>query len=106
MKLDLGKIPKKNVDYDYDEESKTYTILMAHTGLNHKLAQKIWHNPKITRVRLEGMGNTVWEAINGQNSIEDIGEILKEIYGEKAEPLYERLGQYLRNLERNKFIKY
>ena len=106
MKLDLGKIPKKNVDYDYDEESKTYTILMVHTGLNHKLAQKIWHKPKITRVRLEGMGNTVWEAINGENTIEDIGEILKEIYGEKAEPLYERLGQYLRNLEKNKFIKY
>ena len=106
MKLDLGKIPKKNVDYKYDEESKTYTIIMAHTGLNHKLAQKIWHKPKITRVRLEGMGNTVRESINGQNSIGDIGEILKEVYGKKAEPLYERLGQYLRNLEKNKFIKY
>ena len=106
MKLDLEKIPKKNVDYDYDEESKTYTILMAHTGLNHRLAQKFWNKPKITRVRLEGMGNTVWEAINGQNSIEDIGEILEESYGKEAHPLYERLGQYLRNLEKNKFIKY
>lgn len=106
MKLDLRKIPKKNVDYDYDEESKTYTILMAHTGLNHKLAQKIWHKPKITRVRLEGMGNTVWEAINGENTIENIGEILEESYGKEAYPLYERLGQYLSNLEKNNFIKY
>lgn len=106
MKLDLKKIPQKNVDFEYDEKSKTYTILMTHKGLNHKLAQKLWHKPKITRVRLEGMGNLVWELINGENTIEDIGEILKNTYGKKAQPLYERLSIYLRNLEKNNFIKY
>lgn len=103
---DLQKIPKKNVDYEYDEENKSYIILMSHDGLNHRLAQKFFKKPKVTRVKVKGMGNLVWKSIDGENSIEDIANILKETYGEKSEPLYERLLVYLSNLEKNKFIKY
>ncbi len=103
---DLQKIPKKNVAYEYDKKNKSYVILMPHKGLNHKLAQKFFKKPKITRVKVEGMGNLVWESINGENSIEKIGNILKEAYGEESEPLYERLLVYLSNLEKNNFIKY
>ena len=102
----LDRIPYKNVDYEYDEKNKNYIILMSHEGLNHKIAQKLFKRPKITRVKFKGIGNIVWESINGENSIEDIAKILKETYGEKSEPLYERLLIYLDNLEKNKFIKY
>lgn len=103
---DLQKIPKKNVAYEYDEKNKNYVILMRHEGLNHRLAQKFFKKPKVTRVKVKGMGNLVWKSIDGENSIEDIANILKEVYGEKSEPLYERLLVYLSNLEKNKFIKY
>lgn len=103
---DLQKIPKKNVAYEYDEKNKNYVILMPHEGLNHRLAQKFLKKPKVTRVKVKGMGNLVWKSIDGENSIEDIANILNEAYGEKSEPLYERLFVYLSNLEKNKFIKY
>jgi len=36
----------------------------------------------------------------------DIGCQLKEKFGEKVEPLYERLGAFFQNLEKNKFITF
>lgn len=103
---DLDRIPHKNVDYEYDEDNKNYIILMPHKGFNHKIAQKFFNRPKITRVKVKGMGNTVWESINGENTIREIGQILKDNYGYEAEPLYERLIQYLNSLDKNDFIKY
>lgn len=103
---DLQKCPKKNVAYEYDPKTKTYIILMEHKGLNHKIAQKFFKKPKITRVKIQGMGNLIWQSIDGKNTIEDLGKILKEKYGEKAEPLYPRLLKYLSSLEKNKFIKF
>lgn len=103
---DLDSIPHKNVDYEYDQDNKNYIILMPHKGLNHKIAQKFFNRPEITRVKVKGMGNKVWESINGENTIKDIGQILKSEYKDEAEPLYERLCLYLNGLEKNNFIKY
>lgn len=101
---DLNEIPIKNVEYEYDEKNENYILFMPHKSLNHRIAQKLFKKPKITKVKVEGMGNDVWQAIDGKNSIEDIGKILKEIYQDEAEPLYERLSVYINNLEKNKFI--
>lgn len=79
---------------------------MPHKGLNHKIAQKLFNRPKITRVKVKGLGNTVWESINGENTIADIGKILENKHGDEAKPVYERLSLYLDGLEKNKFIRY
>lgn len=102
----LEEIPKKNVAYEYDKEKGSYVIFMTHTGLNHRIAQKFFKRPKLTRVKVEGLGNDVWELIDGKRSLEKIGEILRQRYGEESEPTYERLLQYIKVLEDNKFIKF
>ena len=37
-------------------------------------------------------------------SIYDIGQLVKQHFGEKAEPLYERLCQFTKILHKNQFI--
>lgn len=101
---DFNEIPIKNVEFEYDEKKGQYVIYMPHNSLNHRIAQKIFKKPKVTKVKIEGMGNDVWKAIDGKNTIEDIASILKNIYQDEAEPLYERLSIYINNLEKNKFI--
>ena len=39
-------------------------------------------------------------------SIYDIGQLVKQHFGEKAEPLYERLCQFTKILHKNQFIVY
>jgi hypothetical protein len=43
--------------------------------------------------------------MDGKRTVYDISQLVKEEFGEKAEPLYNRLVQYVRNLESYGFIK-
>lgn len=51
------------------------------------------------------MGNFVWPLIDGTRTVYEIAQLVKEEFGEKAEPLYERLVQYIQNLENYGFIE-
>lgn len=57
------------------------------------------------RVKLDEIGSSVWRLCDGQRTVKEIGEILSQNYGEKIEPLYERLGYFFQMLERNRFLK-
>ena len=46
----------------------------------------------------DGSTDRTWELIDGERNILDIGTIIKGNFGEKAEPVYERLAQYFKIL--------
>ena len=52
------------------------------------------------------MGSFVWPIIDGERDIISIGEDVKAHFGEKAEPLYERLAKYFQILESYGFVKF
>lgn len=104
MKFDINQIPVRNAESYFDDKKKIYVLKMYHKGLNHKIAQKFFKKPKYSNIRLDELGSLVWESIDGENSIEDIANIIDEKYGAKADPLYKRLFKYLILLEKNKFI--
>jgi len=58
------------------------------------------------RIHLDEFGSKVWELCDGQNTIEYIGEQLHQTFGDKVEPVYERLAAFFQYLYRLKFIHY
>lgn len=58
------------------------------------------------RVKLDEVGTCVWKQCNGENSVKEIAEILYQEFGQKLEPVHDRLSLFLQSLERNQFIKY
>jgi hypothetical protein len=58
------------------------------------------------KIKLDDIGSFIWELCDGQKKVEEIAGSLKEKFGEKVEPLYERLGTFFQSLEKNKFIKF
>ena len=44
--------------------------------------------------------------MDGEKDIVKIGEIVKEHFGEKAEPLYERLATFFKILDSYSFVKW
>lgn len=102
----LDYVPVYNEKYVSEiNESGEVTIFIENTGLFNKIAQKLLKKPKTTQIHLDEMGNFIWPLINGERSIMDISKLVHEEFGEKAEPLYNRLVQYIRNLESYEFIK-
>ncbi len=82
------------------------TINMKHTGFYNRLAQKIFHTPEISRIDLDEYGSFIWQQIDGKNSVGEIADILKNKFGNDAEPLYDRIVKYMQILYNNKFIAY
>ena len=103
----LEGIPFRNPDIEWKKvDGEKVTLEIKNTGLFNRIAQKFFKRPKISYVHLDEMGSFVWPLIDGEKNLIEIGECVKEYFGEKAEPLFERLAKYFQILESYNFIKF
>lgn len=75
------------------------------TSLGKKLGD-IYKMKKNRNIFLDEYGTAVWKLCNGKATVREIGDVLKEQFGEKTEPLYPRLIEFLRTLEKTDLISY
>jgi len=103
----LKKCPVKPVGLDWTEdENKLVTFNIENKGIMNKIAQKLFKKPKISYIHLDEFGSFVWRSIDGKSDIEKIGEAVREEFGEKANPLYERLAKYFQILASYGFVNW
>lgn len=103
----LEKIPtrKTGIDWDKNEEGKV-TLHIKNVGLMNKIAQKLFKKPEVSHIYLDDIGSFVWPLLDGEKDIIALGELVKEEFGEKAEPLYERLAKYFQILDSYSFVEW
>ena len=103
----LEKIPvrNKNITWKQDDENKV-TLEIENTGFFNKIAQTFFKKPRISYVHLDENGSFLWPLLDGEKTILELGVLVKEHFGEKAEPLYERLAKYFQILESYKFVEF
>lgn len=103
----LDYIPKKSKEIDWREKENGLTqIIIYRDSLFDKLIRKLFFTPEKYKVDLDHLGSFVWNLIDGEMSIYEISILVKDEFGEAAEPLYERLIQYMKILKNNKFIDF
>ena len=103
--LELRPKRKQSIRWSVGEDGAV-TLEIDNKGLMNRIAQKLFKKPKISYVHLDEMGSFVWPLIDGETDILRIGELVKEHFGDKAEPLYERLAKYFKILESYHFISF
>lgn len=103
--LDKKPVHKAGLQWTQNPDGEV-TLEVENTGLANRIAQKILKKPKISYIHLDEMGNFIWPLIDGERDICAIGELVRERFGEKAEPLYERLAQYFKILESYGFVTF
>ena len=89
-----------------NDENGIVTLNKTNKGIANKLAQIILKKPKISHIHLDEFGSFVWQQIDGVKDITAIGDDVKEHFGDKAEPLYERLAKYFQILSSYGFITF
>lgn len=103
----LSFVPVRNSEISYTSDEKgLVTLEKINKGLFNKIAQKIFKKPKISYIHMEEMGSFIWPLIDGQKDIETIGKYVSEHFGDKAEPLYDRLCKYFQIMESYGFITF
>jgi len=102
----LDLIPRKILS---DEVNVDGNIIILKPKFRNKLMKK-FVVPKLKnpfyKVKLDEFGSFVWRQIDGNLTVEEIGEKLKTNFKENIEPVYERLSVFIQSLERYRFIEY
>lgn len=101
----LDIIPIKNPSLVWRMGESGYIIVtLMHTSIFDRLAQRVFHRPAQSDIELDCYGSFVWSNINGQNTVYEIAQAVKDRFGADAEPLFERMILYFRILTEHKFI--
>lgn len=88
------------------DEAGIITLDIENKGFFNLIAQKFFKKPRISHVHLDKMGSFVWPILDGEKDIAAIGILVKEHFGEEAEPLYERLAKYFQILDSYSFVEW
>lgn len=103
----LDYVPRHNKLYPWHFNKEGHVeVQIEHVGPFHKIAQVFFKRPRYSDIELEDMGSFIWQQIDGQKTVFEIGKLLHEEFGDRAEPLYDRLGAYIQSLHLQKFIVY
>ena len=103
--LERKPICKDGLNWSKDENGNV-TLEMENKGVANRIMQKLIKKPKISYIHLDEMGSFIWPLMDGEKDILEIGKYVEEHFGEKANPLYDRLSQYFRTLEKYNFKKW
>ena len=101
----LELIPEKVCESTIDEEGK---VIILAPRFKSKLGKKIFEpiiKKKHVKIHLDKIGTFVWKEIDGKKDVFAISENLKKEFGEKVEPVYERIGKFIAIMKVNGFIK-
>lgn len=88
------------------DENGIVTLDIENTGAFNRIAQKLLKKPKVTHIHLDEMGSFVWPLLDGEKNIIELGKEVEKHFGEKANPLYERLAKYFQILDSYHFVEW
>ena len=104
--LDLIPQRAENLRWHTDEETGIITLEVENSGFFNTIAQKVFHKPRFTQVHLDETGSYLWPLIDGEKTVAQLADCMKEHFGEKAETLSPRIIKYFQIVESYHFIKF
>ena len=96
----LDMIPERKREFR-EEEDGTIIVLIPRFGESWfgDILKRFFKNTPIS-LRLDEIGAAVWRLCDGRRSVYDIGGRLTEEFGERIEPVYDRLGIFLHQMKK------
>lgn len=89
----------------WEKRNNKVLLIFYHNKSIEKFVRWLVKKPYVSDIELDEMGSVVWQQIDGKQTVFEIGEKLKEKYGEKCDPVYDRLIMYLRYLVRKGWVQ-
>ncbi len=102
----LEKKPTLKKEISFKNENGIITLEIENKGIMNKIAQTLFKKPKVSFIHLDELGSFALTKADGIKNILEIGGFVKEKFGEKAEPLYERLAKFFQVMDSYSFIEW
>ncbi len=98
-------IPEKNIKWETGDNKRIYLLKEKSKNKIMKKLIEIFKKNQFFKIHFDEIGTFVWNNINGNNSIKDLGELLREsIHGENVPQAEARVEKFILMLLKNKFI--
>lgn len=101
--MDTVFLPNPDRPWHRSRDGKI-VIDVENRGIHHRIAQKIWHKPKVSHISLDSYGSALWECMNGSNTVYDIVMAMKEQFPQEEDRMLDRVVTFLGTLQNNRFI--
>ena len=100
----LARRPKRNQEWEKTDDNNI--VLLVPKFGNHFLGKWIMSKLKRPhyRLKLDEIGSFIWERCDGSHNIKEIGDQLSAQFGEKIDPVHERLGLFFQSLNQTKSL--
>ncbi len=91
----------ENIEYEVNENG-IVTVIEKQDHQIQNLFRKLKFNiPEYKKIELDEYASTVFLEIDGTKTVNELGNILQIKFGEKVNPLYERLLVFLNHIDVN-----
>ncbi len=91
-----------DLKYNKDKQG-IVTYYSVHKGFFNRIAQIFYKRPKVSTIKLDQLGSSVWSLIDGKNTVYDIVVKMQEMYPEQDRML-DRVITFLHTMQVNKLI--
>jgi hypothetical protein len=102
----LELIPERLVECNKTSDGLTHLVVPKFRGkrfgkfLTGRLRHPTW------KLDLDEVGTFVWDQIDGRTKVEMISEKMKNHFGDKVEPVYDRLNLFLFTMRKEELIRF
>jgi len=88
-----------------ERDDGTIDVLVPRYGDNPigRLLKKVLSNQPV-RVHLDDIGASVWQMCDGHRTVHEIGQLLHDRFGDRIEPVYDRLETFLKQMKTAELI--
>jgi len=103
--LEKCPVHAPHIAWDADDAG-IVTLHIENKGIMNRIFQLILKKPKVSHIHLDELGSFIWQQIDGERTLLDMGAPMEEAFGERAQPTYERIAEFIRTLEMYRFITF
>lgn len=103
----LDMTPVREVEWEEDE-SGVVTLVRSRPRVRGPRSMGRWVSFMLAppRIRLDEVGSYAWLRMSGTINVGDLAELVREEFGERVDPVNQRLGHLVRLLKRERFVSY
>ena len=100
----LDFVPMKNSDIEYQTDANgIVTLFVEWKGFYHRIAQKFFHRPRVSDIKLDAYGSFVWLSIDDTMNVHQLSKVL-DARDPGMEKSLSRLIKFLEILRDNRMI--
>jgi len=102
----LTLVPVRKLEHRMEAETGKATLIVPRfqTAWVRKLFSGFMTSETV-EVRLDELGTAAWLAMDGTADVAGLTKVLRNLFGERAEPVNERVGFFVYSLKRSGFIE-